>query len=114
MRRKVTAGFGTLASRQAFMSISGLFNLYFSVYFFCPGELIIFRLGSCLIDFSIKKNKRTYCAFLCLYICMCVYIHTRMFVCSVHAGAPGKPKEGFRSPGDGVASSYMSCLTWIL
>lgn len=34
MRRKVTAGFGTLASRQAFMSISGLFNLYFSVYFF--------------------------------------------------------------------------------
>lgn len=36
MRRKVTAGFGTLASRQAFMSISGLFNLYFFVYFFFP------------------------------------------------------------------------------
>lgn len=53
MRRKVTAGFGTLASRQAFMSISGLFNLYFFVYFFfLPRGLIIFRLGSCLIDFS--------------------------------------------------------------
>lgn len=87
MRQKVTAGFGTLASRQAFMSISGLFNLYFSVYFFFPGELIIFRLGSCLIDFSIKKIKGLIVLFfVCTYVCVCTY--TRACSCAVCTQVP--------------------------